>query len=281
MPHSFQVFAPAKVNLFLHVTGKRADGYHTLQSLMVFADAGDALSFGEHEGFIVETAGPFADDLPKTEDNLIDKAARLLAAEYAVPLRGKIVLTKNLPVASGLGGGSADAAAALRGLARLWDLPEEASRLRALGLRLGADLPACIGSRAVFADGIGEVLTAMKDMPALHLVLVNPRVSVPTAEVFKKRQGAFSEPLPVPEKITADFLGECRNDLTQAAIAVAPEIGDVLRAVGTTNGCLFARMSGSGATCFGFYEDAGAAGQAANVLTAAHPAWWIRAAKVI
>ncbi len=281
MLHSFQVFAPAKVNLFLHVTGKRDDGYHTLQSLMVFADAGDTLSFAEHGGFIIETAGPFAGALPETEDNLIDRAARLLAAEYDVPRRGKITLTKNLPVASGLGGGSADAAAALRGLARLWNLPEDVARLRTLGLRLGADVPACIDSRAVFADGIGDILTAVPDMPALHLVLVNPRVPVPTAEVFKRRQENFSAPLPVPEKITPDFLGMCRNDLTQAASAVAPEIGDVLQAIGKTNGCRLARMSGSGATCFGFYAEAYLARQAEESLAAAHPSWWIRAAKVI
>ncbi|MBU6476160.1 MAG: 4-(cytidine 5'-diphospho)-2-C-methyl-D-erythritol kinase, partial [Alphaproteobacteria bacterium] len=166
MPQPFHVFAPAKLNLFLHVTGKRADGYHALQSLMVFADIGDDLFFAEQDGFTVESAGPFAMALPKTGDNLVAKAARLLAEEYRVPLRGKITLEKNLPVASGIGGGSADAAAALRGLARLWNLPEDQPRLQKLGFRLGADVPACLASRAAFADGAGEILTQAENMPA-------------------------------------------------------------------------------------------------------------------
>ncbi len=279
MPHSFDVPAPAKINLFLHVTGKRADGYHTLQSLMVFADAGDTLTFTEQDVFTVETAGPFAAALPETGGNLVTRAAALLAAEYGVPLRGRITLMKNLPVASGIGGGSADAAAALRGLARLWNLPEDAPRLQKPALKLGADVPACVVSRAVFASGIGEILALAPDMPPLHLLLVNPGVPAPTAEVFKKFSGVFGAPAAVPEKITLAWIAAQRNDLSDAAIAHVPEIRDVLRGLAQTEGCLLRRMSGSGATCFGIYADAAAAKKAAAVLSAAHPHWWIKAAR--
>lgn len=274
---SFHIFAPAKINLFLHITGKRADGYHTLQSLMAFADVGDDLEFFAHEDFHVEVKGPFAGALPEEKDNLIYKAARLLSEAYKTPLRGKIILTKNLPVASGIGGGSADAATALKGLARLWNLPDD--RLFDIARRLGADVPACLHGGMVWAEGIGERLTPVPDIP-LHLVLVNPLIPTATAAVFKNFPGGFSPPMRM-QSMTMNDLKKCRNDLTVAAIAVTPEISNVLTALADTEHCLLHRLSGSGATCFGIYESAEAARTTAATLKENYPAWWVVSARIV
>jgi 4-diphosphocytidyl-2-C-methyl-D-erythritol kinase len=270
------LFAPAKINLFLHITGKRDDGYHTLQSLMAFMDIGDTLEFMMQDDFQLEVTGPFAGTLPAQNDNLIYKAARLLAAEYQVSVRGKITLTKNLPVASGIGGGSADAAAALKGLSKLWRLPEDPMRLRKIALTLGADVPACIYANTVWAEGIGDQLKR-HDMPVLHMVLVNPLVPVSTAAAFKNFNRPFSKRLVPPgdKTITIDDLKSYRNDLTEAAIAAAPVIKDVLAALEDTPGCLLHRLSGSGATCFGLYDSAATAGRASSALAAKYKDWWV------
>lgn len=278
--HGFHILAPAKINLFLHITGRREDGYHTLQSLMVFSDVGDDLEFLAQDEFAVEVTGPFAADLSMPKDNLIYKAARLLSEEYRARPYGRIVLTKNLPVASGIGGGSADAAAAIKGLVKLWKLPGEPARLQKIALQLGADVPACLEGGAVWAEGIGEKLTAMPDMPPLHLVLVNPLIATPTLAVFKNFCGNFSPPLE-KRSLKMDDLEQCRNDLMAAAINVTPQIKEVLALLGGTENCLFHRLSGSGATCFGVYRDKTAAQAAAAVLRARHPAWWIQAARTI
>jgi 4-diphosphocytidyl-2-C-methyl-D-erythritol kinase len=274
---SFHVFAPAKINLLLHVTGKRYDGYHLLQSLVAFADVGDDLKFLPQGAFEVEMTGPFAAALPEAADNLIYKAAQLLSEEYKVPMHGQVVLTKNLPIASGIGGGSADAAAALTGLRKLWNLPDEPARLQKIALVLGADVPACVYGRTLWMEGVGEKLTPVTDLPALHLVLVNPLVATSTPAVFKNFREVFSPSLE-KKPLNVEYLGQCRNDLTRAAIAVTPEIGEVLAAISVTERCLFYRLSGSGATCFGVYADGAAAKTAAAALKAQHPAWWITAA---
>jgi len=284
---AFHTFAPAKINLFLHVTGKRDDGYHTLQSLMVFADVGDDLEFSAQESFQVEVKGPFAATLPEQKDNLIYKAARLLSEEYAVPLQGKIILTKNLPVASGIGGGSADAAAALKGLVKLWNLPHDQSgdplRLQRIAQQLGADVPACLYGRTVWAEGTGETLFRVPDMPVVHGVLVNPLIPTATAAVFKNFRGGFKPRLSFPGErgMTVADLKKCRNDLTEAAVAVTPEISNVLAAIAATENCLLHRLSGSGATCFGLYDNATAALTAAVALQARHPGWWVMLANQI
>jgi 4-diphosphocytidyl-2-C-methyl-D-erythritol kinase len=287
MPHkTLRLFAPAKINLFLHITGKQADGYHTLQSMMGFVDVGDDLTFSKHDSLYIDVKGPFAGELEDPKDNLVYKAARHLAEQYKVPLCGKIVLTKNLPVAAGLGGGSADAAATLKGLVKLWDLPEEPHRLQKIALGLGADVPACLYKKLVWAEGVGEKMTPLPEMPGIHFVLANPLIPTPTAEVFKKFRSRFSTPLQfsVRRKSSAAWIADLKiyhNDLTDAACAVTPAIRDVLDSLSGTTGCQLSRLAGSGATCFGIYGSAEAAKTAANDLRARHPSWWVTPADML
>lgn len=274
---SFKIAAPAKINLFLHVTGKRPDGYHLLQSLMVFAETADILEFSSHDGFLLETVGPFAPAIAAPEGNLVWKAASLLAREYKVPLKAKIILHKNIPVAAGLGGGSSDAAAALIGISRLWGLPEDMPRLQKIAPDLGADVPACLVRRPVFAEGIGEKLQEVTGLPPLHFVLANPGTPSPTAAVFRYFRPPFSAPVELPgdKNEWMTFLKDCRNDLTAAATKTCPEIAGVLQALADTSGCLFSRLSGSGATCFGIYDTAEKAQTAAALLKKNRPQWWV------
>ena len=279
--------ARAKVNLYLHVTGKRPDGYHELDSLMVFPELWDELAVERAAELSLEVAGPFAAALEaEGGENLALRAARMLAAEAGGGRGARLRLTKNLPVAAGIGGGSADAAAALRGLSRLWDLDLPAGRLQALALELGADVPPCLESRPVFARGIGEVLTPAPELPPFWLVLVNPRVPVPTAKVFKLRRGDFTkEGGGLPEGVCdfeslVDMMWVTFNDLEDPAMSLAPEIEEVIRALRDLETCRFERMSGSGATCFGLFERAAEAEAAAAELAAAHPDWWVAAAPV-
>lgn len=263
-------FAPAKVNLFLHVTGKRADGYHLLDSLAVFPAVGDELSVVEADELSLRIAGKFGARLTAEDDNLVLRAARALAAGGTGAMR----LVKNLPVASGIGGGSADAAAALRLLARFWDLNAD---LVALGAGIGADVPVCMNRRAAVMRGIGEILQPAPVLPAFGMVLINPGLAVPTPAVFKARQGGFSKPACLPagwdnaRDMAAD-LSRLTNDLEAPAIALAPVIGDVLASLKHDKNCLLARMSGSGATCFGIYETAAIAQQAITAIN--RPNWW-------
>jgi 4-diphosphocytidyl-2-C-methyl-D-erythritol kinase len=261
--------ARAKVNLHLHVTGRRADGYHLLDSLVVFPAAGDVLAARPAPALSLAIDGPFAAGLDGA-DNLVLRAARLLG-----PARGAaLLLTKNLPVASGIGGGSADAAAALRLLSRLWECPMPAGAAPALG----ADVPVCLASRPARMQGVGEVLLAAPRLPDFGMVLVNPLVPVATPAVFRARTGGFSPPAALPEawadaQAMARDLVALRNDLEAPAIGICPEIGTVLAAIAAVPGCLLARMSGSGATCFGVFPTAEAAAEAAGAL--ARPGWWI------
>ncbi len=279
--------ARAKVNLYLHVTGKRADGYHELDSLMVFPDLGDALCLERAAELSLEVSGPFAAALEaEGPGNLVLRAAQALSALAGGGHGARIRLTKNLPIAAGIGGGSADAAAALRGLVRLWklDLPE--AKLRSLALELGADVPPCLESRPVFARGIGEILTLAPPLPPFWLVLVNPGVALPTAKVFQARCGAFSEAAAVwgdpPRDLddVLDLLHRSCNDLERPAIALAPKVAEVLAALRSLEGCRLARLSGSGATCFGVFAEADPANASAAMLASAHPDWWVAAAPV-
>ncbi|WP_319633527.1 4-(cytidine 5'-diphospho)-2-C-methyl-D-erythritol kinase [Pelagibius marinus] len=275
----------AKINLTLQITGRRPDGYHELNSLVVFAQVGDKLSVAPAvDAVTLQVEGPFADGLRAEPDNLVLRAARALAAEAAVDSaqRGGAVLTltKNLPVASGIGGGSADAAAALRGLARLWDVGLAPDRLEALALRLGADVPVCLRGVPVVMSGIGERLEPVPALPPLWFVLVNPRVAVSTAAVFAGREGTFSqaaEPLLPPLGLAAliDWLAARPNDLQAAACRQAPAVVEVLAALEGLSDCLLARMSGSGATCFGLFESEEAALYAAEALALQHSDWWV------
>ncbi len=269
--------APAKINLFLHVTGRTDDGYHTLQSLMAFTDIGDTLAFANHDGFALRADGRFAEAL--TGENLIAQAAQKLAAHYGLPLDAQITLTKNLPVASGIGGGSSDAAAALKGLAQLWRLPPDSAEILArIGATIGADVPACLYARPLWAEGIGEKILPAENVPPLHLVLANPLIPTPTPQVFKAFRGPFSEPVRVPAGDWIAFLHTTRNDLLDAACTVTPAIRDVLAALESTHAPQFCRMSGSGATCFALHATRTSAETAAAALRARHPGWWIAAA---
>ena len=271
-------FAPAKVNLALHVLGRRADGYHLLDSLVVFAEVGDTLRAGAADGLSLAVAGAFAPALAADGENLVLRAARALAAAGGIAPRARLALRKQLPVASGIGGGSADAAAALRLLSRLWRLDLPAAELSALALTLGADVPVCLAGRPARMTGVGEVLDAAPRLPACGIVLVNPGVAVATPSVFRVRTGDFSPPLDLPQRwqdaaALAATLSACRNDLQAPAISLAPAIADVLAALRATENNLLARMSGSGATCFALFATAADAEAAA--VAVARPGWWV------
>ena len=278
-----EAFAPAKVNLYLHVTGRRGDGYHMLDSLIAFADIGDRLTAEPAGVLSLEVSGPEARSLPSTyEDNLVLRAARLLAAHAGITTGAALRLQKSLPVAAGIGGGSSDAAAALRALRQLWQVSVGDAALRALAAELGADIPACVGGRAVWVGGIGERIDPAAALPKAGILLANPRTKLPTAAVFAARRGAFGDPgrfEPMPASVVglAQTLMRCRNDLTDAAIGLVPEIGAVLASLRALPEALLARMSGSGATCFALFRDRGAAGRAREALAAAEPRWWCAA----
>lgn len=283
---SFSIEAPAKVNLTLHVVGKRDDGYHLLDSLVAFAGVGDTLDFSPAETLSLDVTGPTAGQIPTEGENIVLKAARLLAAAAGVSKGAAITLTKRLPVAAGIGGGSADAAAALRGLMRLWDVSLPPETLRRLALSIGADVPVCLAGTPMRMMGVGEVLEPAPALPPAWLLLVNPMVPLHTPPVFKARTGPFSEaaPLTTPPgdaKALAEALAVRRNDLTPPAITIEPVVGEVLAAIAATPGCLLPRMSGSGATCFGLYAEEAQARSAAARLAAAHPAWWIAPAPLL
>jgi 4-diphosphocytidyl-2-C-methyl-D-erythritol kinase len=281
------VRAHAKINLFLHVGERRSDGYHELVSLVSFTEAGDDLVAELADDLSLEVDGPFAAQTPSDETNIVLKAASSLRRVPSSTRGARLRLTKNVPVASGIGGGSADAAAALRLLNDLWrtDLNEEG--LARIALELGADVPVCLRSRSAVMRGIGEVLEPAPPSPALPVVLVNPRAPVSTAETFRRltiRSGAASPDL--PDQFTnahelARWLLQTRNDLEAPARLQAPSISEVLKALEVSRECLFARMSGSGATCFGLFESEGLAARAATQITARHPTWWVISTRLL
>jgi 4-diphosphocytidyl-2-C-methyl-D-erythritol kinase len=277
--------APAKVNLYLHVTGRRTDGYHLLDSLVVFAGDGDRVQVVPADDLRLDVAGPFAGEVPGGDDNLVLRAARLLAEAAGLRCGAAIRLEKRLPVAAGIGGGSADGAATLRALVRLWGVDVDAPTLARLALRLGADVPMCLSGRPAFVGGIGEEIEPVPGLPPFALLLVNPRVPLPTPRVFAGRSGPFSPPARFGEPVAdaralAALLMERRNDLSPPAIGLVPEVERVLAVLAATPGVRLARMSGSGATCFGLLDDAAAAETAARTLAAARPDWWVEAASV-
>lgn len=269
-------FAPAKINLALHLTGRRADGYHLLDSLVVFADIGDRLSVDRGDRFALAVDGPFSVGVPQT-GNLIERA--MTTGQGVAPVR--VSLTKNLPVAAGIGGGSADAAAAARAAVRLGFPQPEPDAL----LALGADVPMCMQRTPARVGGIGERVERLDRFPGVDLVLVNPGTAVSTAAVFAARQGPFGDGLGrLPVFAGAVDLAQwlktrTRNELEPAAKSVAPDIARVLESLGSLPGALLSRMSGSGATCFALFPDRATARAAADVLTAQHPGWWVAACR--
>ena len=261
--------AYAKINLALHVRGREEDGYHRIETLFAFAEAGDRLSAGAGDGLTLRIEGPFASGLADEEDNLVLRAARALADAAAVREGAALLLEKNLPVAAGIGGGSADAAAALRALNRFWRIDLGLAELCEIGRRLGADVPACVISRTAVGTGRGDRLErvdppGLKDMP---LLLVNPGVALSTAAVFGRWSGGDGGPM--PEDWRAG-----RNDLEAPAKALAPQIADVIAALEGTDGVVAARMSGSGATCFALFESEDMRDRAATAIGASNPSWW-------
>ncbi|MCW5716139.1 MAG: 4-(cytidine 5'-diphospho)-2-C-methyl-D-erythritol kinase [Bauldia sp.] len=273
--------APAKVNLALHVRGRRPDGYHDLDTLVVFAADADTVELAEG-GDALTIDGPFGQLLRGDEsENLVLRAARRLAARAGRSWPA-LRLTKNLPVAAGLGGGSADAAATLRLLTRAWRLPPGDADLAAEGIALGSDVPMCLRSRPLVARGRGERIEDVVSFPALAIVLVHPAVAVSTGQVFARLDAPDDPPLPeLPDRFetVADFirwLRPTRNGLADAARDIAPVIGNALLALSNT-GAMFARMSGSGASCFGIFPFAEAAEHAARIIRGAEPAWWVSA----
>ena len=283
--------APAKVNLALHITGRRSDGYHLISSLAVFADCADivgaeALPAGRM-GLTVE--GPLASELDRTtdpRDNLVIRAAdRLAQAMQSAPPPTRLVLTKRLPIGAGLGGGSSDAAATLRLLDRQWRLDLGEARLAEIGVAIGADVPMCLRSRPLIAEGIGERVTLLPGIPALPVVIVYPGVAMSTKAVFGRLQAAERPPIPaVPERFASllDFvfwLRQLRNDLSEPAKAENRLAGVAVKALANDSDCLLARMSGSGSGAFGIFFNSAAAARAAERLRAARPGWWITATK--
>lgn len=277
--------AAAKINLDLRVISRRADGYHELDSLVVFASVGDRLTFAPADRLELHLEGPYAESL-KGEDvqsNLVLRAAELLRDYAKTPdLGARITLTKNLPVASGLGGGSSDAAAALSGLAELWAMDLPAADLAALGISLGADVPVCLFARPCYLGGVGEKISGIDRFPGIWLVLVNPHKALSTPEVFAAFEGRFSPERPTGaatgfesrEDLLA-ALSHSRNDLEQPAIGIVPQIADCLKELRAESGCLLARMSGSGASCFGLFGTGDEAQSAANAIAARRPDWWV------
>ena len=271
-----QEVARAKVNLYLRVTGRRDDGYHTLDSLAVFADAKDIVTAGHGEALTLDVTGREAGALTAEADNLVLRAARALAAATERPARAALTLTKLLPVASGIGGGSADAAATLRVLDVLWGTGLGTPGLEAVAATLGADVPVCVASRPARMRGTGEILSPAPALPACGLLLANPRIALPTPQVFGARRGPFSPPAEMPAQLPdaaalAAWLRPLGNDLQDAALTLCAEIAEVLSAIAARPGCLLARMSGSGATCFGIFATSAQAQAAAKALPAA---WW-------
>jgi len=274
---SWREFAPAKLNLYLHITGRRADGYHELDSLIAFADIGDTLTLRPAEGPSLSLGGPFAAGLSSGPDNLALRALLALADAAGHKPDVAIHLEKRLPIASGIGGGSADAAAVLRGLAGLWGLASDDPRPMAVATALGADVPVCLAGRPAVVGGIGEVLKPAPALPAAPVVLVNPGLPLSTPAVFKARSGGFSAPVALLEPLDdvdalAAALALSRNMLTTPATTLVPEINTVVDSLAQQPGCLIARMSGSGATCFGLFAD-DAQAQAAAARLARAP-WW-------
>ncbi|SFL47337.1 4-(cytidine 5'-diphospho)-2-C-methyl-D-erythritol kinase [Shimia aestuarii] len=261
-----EAFAPAKINLTLHVTGQRADGYHLLDSLVMFADVGDRLWVEAADRTSLTVSGPMAGGVPTDRRNLVWQAAELLG------VTAKITLEKHLPAAAGIGGGSSDAAAVVRALTTLYNFPVPSAAVLA---NLGADVPVCMQSGLTRMRGIGEHVDPIGNTPNWPMILINPRVEVPTGPVFQALPRKDNPPMPaIPAEWDISWLAAQRNDLEAPAIAAQPVIGKVLQELRESDGCLLARMSGSGATCFAIYAHDDMRDRALGQLRRDCPKWW-------
>jgi 4-diphosphocytidyl-2-C-methyl-D-erythritol kinase len=290
VPAVLAALAPAKVNLTLHVLGRRADGYHDLESLVAFAPFGDRLTLRPGPAPALTVSGPTAEQAGALGDNLVLRSARALAERIPRLTLGRFALVKRLPAGAGLGGGSADAAAALRLLAQANRLALDDPRVRDAARATGADVPVCLDPRPRLMRGIGDILSEPLVLPKLGLLLVHPGIAVPTAAVFKALQlerlssqaGRGRDAVAVPGERAAliEWLAAASNDLEAPAIAIAPVIAEVLRAIAACAGCRLARMSGSGSACFGLFDGSRQAAAAARRLKGMQPRWWVRSGAI-
>lgn len=281
------VLAPAKVNLFLHIIGRRDDGYHLLESVFAFADFGDRITVQSAPDLNFSVTGRFASVCRRAGcdggKNIAARAAAMLRQLSGTSAGAKITLEKNLPLSAGLGGGSSDAAAALKALQVLWRVEPDEEQLVELALELGSDVPACLVGEPSFVAGIGELITPLEIFEDINCVLVNPLKPLSTPGVFQTFADsgrAFTQPLALTPEVTEDLwtlLRGSHNDLQGPALGMCDEIGEILGALQAAEGTLLARMSGSGATCYGLYKTREAAGAAARAIATAHPGWWVKA----
>ncbi len=282
------IFAPAKINLFLHVTGRQSDGYHLLDSLVVFADVGDEVLLEPATDFAFDVSGPFAGQFSAAEcdcspnsGNLLVRAVWQMAEAARKKPDVKITLKKNLPLASGVGGGSADAAAAIWGLLEHWNVARQTPFLESLMMGLGADIPACLDCCPVRLKGKGDILENIEDIPEMPIVLVNPGQACKTGMVFSLFPGPYRNEITMPDSFVnreslIEFLRASSNDLTDTAIEIVPEIAEVLRALHESDSALVSRMCGSGSTCYALFETQEQARHCAGELCEEHPDWWVR-----
>jgi 4-diphosphocytidyl-2-C-methyl-D-erythritol kinase len=285
--------APAKINLYLHVVGRRNDGYHLIDSLVVFSSISDEILVSVADKLSLSVSGPFASEVPTGESNLVLVAAKKLLETLKYEPKVVFHLTKILPVASGLGGGSSDAAATLRLLSKLYRIgmkkPEIINQLSTISQSLGADVPVCLLKQPCFVSGIGEKLSPAPSVTGIPILLVNPRLQVSTASVFMTYNDDFSAPvsflaptqIPLTAQVLADYIVNSHNDLTNTAIRLCPTIKNIINAISTMRGCLLARMSGSGGTCFGLFETNNQVITAAEKITKAEPSWWVQVGSLL
>lgn len=276
--------APAKINLYLHILGKTENGYHLIDSLAVFANIGDVVEVAQSDKITVTTTGDYAGFIADN-DNIVTKAALSLHKHFNVKSGAAITLHKNLPVGSGMGGGSADAAAAISLLVRLWKINAPQKDLHEIALSLGSDVPACMQSGPLYMSGSGEIIEPAPKLPGLCALLVGTGKQLLTKDVYNKYSGSFSTPANRMKKISQDdfikFLKTTRNDLQNPAIELMPEISEIIKTLEDEKDCLIARMSGSGSTCFGLFAKRKYADDIAIKLGRKHPSWWIRVAGLI
>lgn len=281
-----QNIAPAKVNLFLHLTDKLDNGYHLIESVMVFVNYGDEISIKDSDSFNFSTTGEYSSEIPSDGENIAVKTLDLLLEASGKKERPKldIELKKNLPVGAGIGGGSADAALLMKLINEKCNLGYSIEELQDIGIKAGADIPVCLSCSSSFVSGTGEKVATLKNFPKRDIVLINPNKVLLTKDVFKIGTEKFS--LPIKDKFYSlyeesnanilDFIKEQRNDLEKAAKSLIPEITEITDILNSQSGCIFARMSGSGATCFGIFENKEASNNALNNIRSLYPNWWVQ-----
>jgi len=280
-------FAPAKINLTLHIKGRREDGFHLIESFVAFGDVGDEISVKSHDGFELDLSGPFARELQNEPNNIALEAARSFVNGFRDCLPGVHVdLVKNLPIAAGMGGGSSDAAAVIRALAYLVNMKVSRVAAGQIAIGLGADVTVCLDPQASFMSGVGNIVTPLPALPEIHAILVNPNIKMLTGAVFaalavpgairRDEEGLRPEHAFCDAADLAAFVGSCRNDLEAPALRMCPEIADVREALLAQDGCLLARMTGSGATCFGLFTTREQARRGAEIISKNASNWWVK-----